>query len=94
MREDLPIETVSTTSLDPQIQQLIRDVKLGKVRITFVDEDGRKLAEAIPVDEDGREDIWAGYDPEAARKAWHESAGILRGVDVEALLAELKAERG
>jgi hypothetical protein len=38
-------------------------------------------------------DLWAAYDPEAALEALEESAGVLGGIDADALIAELKAER-
>ena len=38
-------------------------------------------------------DPWANYDPEAALEALEESAGVFGGIDADALIAELKAER-
>ena len=35
-------------------------------------------------------DPWAEYDPEAALEALEESAGVLGGIDADALIAELK----
>ncbi len=40
------------------------------------------------------EDIWANYDPEKARAALAGVAGLLKGVDVEKLKAELREQRG
>ncbi|MGH2534493.1 MAG: hypothetical protein ACRDJW_19675 [Thermomicrobiales bacterium] len=39
------------------------------------------------------ENIWAGYDPAQMRAALKYSAGALAGVDVDALKAELRAQR-
>lgn len=38
-------------------------------------------------------DIWADYDPDAARVAWEESFGILKGVDVQSLVERIRDER-
>lgn len=38
-------------------------------------------------------DPWATYDPEAALEALENSAGVLGGIDADALIAELKSER-
>lgn len=38
-------------------------------------------------------DIWAGYDPTAVKQALAESAGVLKDLDKEALLADLAAQR-
>jgi len=40
------------------------------------------------------DDPWANYDPEKVRAALRASAGILKGVDRDELLADLRAERG
>ena len=40
------------------------------------------------------EDILAGYDPEKVRAAFERAHGLLAGVDVEALKAELREQRG
>jgi hypothetical protein len=39
-------------------------------------------------------DIWANYDPVKVLAAIHATAGILAGVDREALLADIHAARG
>lgn len=53
--------------------------------------DGRRYRLAP---EDAKPDIWAGYDPERVRQALAETAGALKGVDAEALKAEIRALRG
>lgn len=40
------------------------------------------------------EDIWAGHDPERVRAAFDSIHGILAGVDIETLKAELREQRG
>ncbi len=40
-----------------------------------------------------RPDLWADYDPEAALEALEHSTGVFGGIDADALIAELKAER-
>ena len=41
-----------------------------------------------------KEDIWKDYDPEKVREALRQSAGALRGIDRNKLLADLREERG
>lgn len=43
--------------------------------------------------EEPQEDIWAGYNPEKTRAALRKSAGALRGVDREELLADIHRGR-
>lgn len=38
-------------------------------------------------------DIWEGYDPEAARKAWKDLAGILPDIDADAWIRQIKEDR-
>ncbi|MBV9280605.1 MAG: hypothetical protein JOZ41_11025, partial [Chloroflexi bacterium] len=38
-------------------------------------------------------DIWADYDPESAREALRGAAGILAGMDIDELVAEIYAQR-
>ena len=44
--------------------------------------------------EDAEPDIWATYDPERVRRALKETAGAWKGIDAEALKADIKAQRG
>ncbi len=43
---------------------------------------------------ESKEDIFANFDPEKARAAFESLQGVLAGVDIEQLKADLKAERG
>jgi hypothetical protein len=88
-----PTKTIRTASLDSRTQQLVREAGQGRVRLTVVEDDGRQIAEVRPVSASQPTDLWANYDPEEARHAWRASSGVLRDVDVESLLADLKAER-
>ncbi len=88
-----PVKTIRTASLDPQTQRLIREAGQGRLRLTVVEEDGRQIAEVLPVGASEPSNLWTDYDPQAARQAWQASAGTLRGIDVESLLADLKFER-
>ncbi len=38
--------------------------------------------------------LFANYDPEATRQAFREAAGTLAGIDIEALLRDLREARG
>ena len=40
-----------------------------------------------------KQDIWANYDPEKMLKAFEEATGILEGVDIEQLKADLREAR-
>lgn len=40
------------------------------------------------------DDPWANYDPEKVRAALRASAGVLKGVDRDELLVDLRAARG
>jgi len=39
------------------------------------------------------DDIFAGYEPQRVRKALHQSAGILRNVDIDKLKRDLREQR-
>jgi hypothetical protein len=39
-------------------------------------------------------DIWAGYDPDKVLRVLEETAGSWRGIDTEALIAEIHEQRG
>ena len=43
--------------------------------------------------EDGQEDLWAGYDPERARRVLAETAGSWSDVDADQMIADLYAAR-
>jgi hypothetical protein len=55
----------------------------------FVDRDG----ETYRLEKEGSTDIWRGYDPERVQLALKATAGILEGVDVDALIRDLDAQR-
>jgi hypothetical protein len=40
------------------------------------------------------DDLWARYDPEAARQGLHAAVGSLGGLDVNELLSDPRAQRG
>jgi excisionase family DNA binding protein len=58
-------------------------------------EDVQKALRPVLYDPEGRQanDIWAGYDPVAAKDALREAAGILAGVDAGALKEEIRESR-
>lgn len=92
MRNESPEKSIQLTQMDDESQQFVREAGQSKVRLVLVDANGEQVAEIRRIDRDAA-GIWAGYDPGAARDAWRRSAGTLRGIDVEALLADLKAAR-
>ena len=44
--------------------------------------------------EDAKPDIWANYDPERMKEALAETAGAWKHIDTEALLADIRRQRG
>jgi hypothetical protein len=52
------------------------------------------LRPEAPLRASENDDIWANYDPQRALDAFEQATGILDGVDVEQLLAELRERRG
>ena len=88
-----PSKAIQFENLDSHTRGLVREAGQGRMRLTVVEDDGRQIAEVGPVEPGQVADMWAGYDPGAARQAWRASAGVLSEVDVDALLADLKAER-
>ena len=93
MNDDRREQTILVTQLDDRARQLVRDVGKGKLRVIVTEADGERIAEVRRIDRHAAVDIWSDYDPEAARAVWRKSAGVLRGVDVAALLTDIKAER-
>ncbi len=55
----------------------------------LVERDG----ETYRLEKDVPDDIWKEYDPARVKKALKASAGALKGVDVETLLADLDGQR-
>lgn len=55
----------------------------------LVERDG----ETFRLERDASGDIWKDYDPERVQKAMAASVGVLKGVDIDSLLEELKAQR-
>ncbi len=93
MREEHHEQTIAITDLDDHTRDLVREAGQGRLRLVVVDTDGERIAEVRRIEPPDTSDIWANYDPEAARRAWRRGTGVLRGVDVDDLLTEIKAER-
>jgi hypothetical protein len=70
-----------TITLDPA-SELARALTDANAQVV-IDSDGVRYTVA-------REDVFARYDPEAARRGLRGRRGALKGVDVEELLADLK----
>lgn len=49
--------------------------------------------ECYAIEEASKPDPWAGYDPEKARAAFLSLRGLLKGIDIEQLKADLAEER-
>ena len=65
----------------------IKKIDLEAVLIPVESEERRR-----PVAEEG-EDIWAGYDPEAVRRALRETAGSWADIDADILIADIYRAR-
>lgn len=91
MQDGVAEETIIVTELDDRVRRLVRDAGKGKLRLVVAEADGRAIAEIRRIDRDGS--LWADYDPDVARAAWQRGAGSLHGIDIDSLLAEIKAER-
>jgi hypothetical protein len=75
-----------TITLDPD-SELARALATADVNTEIVlDSNGVRYTVAP-------EDIFAGYDPQAALRALRASRGALKGVDTEQLLADLAEQR-
>jgi len=62
--------------------------RIGKTPVLL--EKGGKL---YRLTEESQDNIWAGYDPKRAKAALRKSAGALRGVNREELLADIRLGR-
>ena len=71
---------------DTAVSDLLQEADKAPV---VLEKDGLlyRLTQAQP------DDVWAGYDPERTRQALARSAGALKGVDVDELLADIYAQR-
>lgn len=69
MRDEQPEQTIPVTDLDDRTRQLVREAGQGKRRLTVVEADGKRIAEVRRIERPDAIDIWADYDPEAARQA-------------------------
>ena len=77
----------------------LRAYRVGPRRIRVRRDDLEALVqptlgrEAAPPKSEEPQDIFANYEPERAREALRKSAGVLAGVDRDALLADIHATR-
>ena len=76
----------------PDLLRLAEQVRATNQPIVL-SRDNEPLAVVTAVDRPS-DDIWASYDPERAKAALRASAGALKGVIREELLADLHAQRG
>jgi hypothetical protein len=71
-------------------RQLDEAQRAGEPVVLEVDGHAFRL---VPHDADN-DDPWKDYDPDKVREALRRSAGALRGVDHDKLLADLREQRG
>ena len=78
---------VINVSSDTKIDELFANADAAPV---LVEKDGviYRLAR-----EESKEDIWAGYDPERARRALHDVAGIFRDLDIDKWITDIYEAR-
>lgn len=81
---------MKTYTADAELTALLKEAAEAGERLRVRTGDSTyELEVREPLDND----IWADYDPEAAWKAWEQAFGILRGIDADALIDELRADR-
>src|SRR5262249_41549346 len=81
-------------SQSAELRQLAQQVK-ATGRPVALTEAGETIAVVQPAPARPQaKDVWAHYDPERARQALRASRGALAGVDRDALLADIHAQRG
>lgn len=81
---------MKTYTADPELTALLKEaVEAGEPLRIRTDESTYELEVRKPA----RDDIWKDYDPEAARQAWEQAFGILRGVDAGALIERIREDR-
>lgn len=85
-------EEPTTYHADHELAMLLKAAARSGERLRVQAEDVTvELVVSAPSDASGG--IWIGYDPKAAREAWHAATGILANVDADALIEELKRDR-
>lgn len=81
---------MKTYTADPELTALLKEAaEVGERLRVRTDDSTYELEVRQPV----KKDIWADYDPEAAWQAWEQAFGMLRGIDADALIEELRADR-
>jgi hypothetical protein len=78
--------TIRVTS-DTTVDELLADADAAPVRL----EKGGVVYRLSR--EKSEHDIWANYDPERARRALHDVAGIFREIDVDKWIADIYEAR-
>jgi PHD/YefM family antitoxin component YafN of YafNO toxin-antitoxin module len=76
----------------PELLRLAEQVRETN-QPTVLSRNNEPIAVVTPVGGHG-DDIWASYDPERAKAALQASAGALKGVDRDELLADIHDQRG
>lgn len=79
----------------PRVVPVVPDSELGRImdeastQDVVLEKNGVRFRLARAND-----DPLAEYDPERAQAAWQSTAGMLRSVDADALIADLREQRG
>lgn len=84
-------DTLKTYTADNELATLLKEAARSGARLRIKTDDETYELDVKPAALTS--DLWANYDPEAARRAWRAGAGVLQGVDAEELIRMLKDER-
>ncbi|TAK36631.1 MAG: hypothetical protein EPO21_01820 [Chloroflexota bacterium] len=71
---------------DSELARLLEEAREGDL---LLEKDG----ELYRLNRGGKEDIWAGYDPEKVREALAKAAGSWADIDTESLIADIHRAR-
>lgn len=90
------VTTERTIEIAPggELDTLLTAAEADGAQLVLVREGVRYRLEREEAEEDTKPDIFANYDPERVRQALRETAGAWKGIDAEALKADIKAQRG
>jgi hypothetical protein len=85
------VERLLREAVDEHADLATNDARYRVVRVDVAASVDADMTDVTLADE---RDIWADYDPARAQAGLRHSAGALRGVDREQLLADLAEQRG
>ena len=81
---------MKTYIADPELTALLKEAAEAGERLRVQTDDS---VYEVEIQQSSKKDIWKDYDPEAVREALEASFGMLRGIDADKLIDELRADR-